>query len=76
MSRHQVQLGNNETFAYGYDHPLGVYFYQYIGENEDVVREGEGSASVLLTEISELGQKLIPMNHLMDIAMDLPIRDS
>ena len=76
MSRHQIELSNNETFAYGYDSPMQEYFFQYFDVNDEIVREGAGAASVLLTEMGALGQKMFPMNHLMDVAMDLPIRDS
>ena len=76
MSRHELQIANNTTFAYGYDHPLGVYFYQYIDENLELVREDEGAASVLLNEMEDIGRKFFPMNHIMDAVMDLPIRDS
>ena len=76
MSRYQIELSNNETFAYGYDSPMQEYFFQYFDVNDEIVREGSGAASVLLTEMGALGQKMFPMNHLMDVAMDLPIRDS
>ena len=76
MSRHTKQLSNNETFAYGYDHPLQEYFFQYFDGAQNLIREGAGASSVLLNEIESLGRKMFPMNHIMDIAMDLPVRDS
>jgi len=76
MSRHTIHIANNESFAYGYDHPMQEYFFQYFDEKHDLIREGAGAASVLLTEIDSLGKKMFPMNHIMDIASDLPIRDS
>jgi hypothetical protein len=76
MSRHIKELSNNMTFAYGFDRPLQEYFFQYMDVNGEIIREGAGASSVLLTEIESLGQKMFPMNHIMDVAMDLPIRES
>jgi hypothetical protein len=76
MSRYTIQLSNNESFAYGYDPPLMEYFFQYFDAGENLIREDAGTQSVLLNEMESLGQKMFPMNHLMDVAMDLPIRDS
>ena len=75
MSRFEKQLNNNETFAYGYDRPLQEYFFQYFYGGGELIREGAGTSAVLLNEIESLGRKMFPMNHLMDIAMDLPIRE-
>lgn len=63
------------TFAYGFDRPLQEYFFQYMDVNGEIIREGAGSASVLLNEMNELGTKGFPMNHVDDVALDLPIRD-
>jgi hypothetical protein len=52
------------------------YFFQYFDAGENLIREDAGTQSVLLNEMESLGQKMFPMNHLMDVAMDLPIRDS
>ena len=75
MSRHTQQLSNNETFAYGYDHPLQEYFFQYFDVDGELIREDAGTSAVLLNEIESLGRKMFPMNHIMDIAMDRPVRD-
>ena len=75
MSRHQIELANNETFAYGYDSPMQEYFFQYFDGGGELIREGAGTSAVLLNEIESLGRKMFPMNHIMDIAMDLPVRD-
>jgi len=75
MSRYTIQLSNNETFAYGYDRPLQEYFFQYFDGGGVLIRDGAGTQSVLLNEMHSLGQKMFPMNHLMDVANDLPIRE-
>jgi hypothetical protein len=75
MARYEIQLSNGNSFAYGYDKPFMEYFFQYVDGAQNLIREDSGQASVLLQEIELLGQKMFPMNHIMDIAMDMPIRD-
>ena len=75
MARYEIKLTNGNAFAYGYDRPLMEYFFQYLDKGGNVVREDAGTASLLLGEIELLGIKMFPMNHIMDIAMDLPIRE-
>jgi len=75
MSRYELKISNGYTFAYGYDRPLQEYFFQYFDGGDNVIREDAGTASLLLQEIDILGRKMFPMNHIMDIAMDMPIRD-
>jgi hypothetical protein len=75
MSRHCVEIANGTVVAYGLDHVLG-YFYEKFDidklELDDYFpTECYGRAKVL--EALYAHGELIPHEHIMAIAMDLPL---